>query len=80
MPSPDMSRRLKRSSEPASGVFSTLEEVVEFYVKAEPTPSPRHPLLIPISLLTDQDKKNLVEFLHSLTGGPIKLIPPKLPG
>lgn len=62
-----------------NGMFTTLEEVVAFYVKAEPTSSPRHPLITPLSLLTEQDKKNLIEFLHALTGEPIKVTPPKLP-
>ena len=62
-----------------NGMFATLEEVVAFYVKAEPTTSPRHPLITPLSLLSEQDKKDLVEFLRSLTGEPIKITPPKLP-
>lgn len=61
------------------GKFATLEEVVEFYVKAEPTTAPRHPLITPLSLLSDQDKKDLVEFLKALTGEPLKITPPKLP-
>ncbi|WDT74851.1 MAG: cytochrome-c peroxidase [Candidatus Manganitrophus sp.] len=62
-----------------NGMFATLEEVVEFYVRAERTTSPRHPLITPLTLLTDHDKKALIEFLKSLTGEPVKMTPPKLP-
>ncbi|WDT79553.1 MAG: c-type cytochrome [Candidatus Manganitrophus sp.] len=62
-----------------NGMFATLEEVVEFYVRAERTTSPRHPLITPLTLLTDHDKKALIEFLKSLTGEPVKITPPKLP-
>ncbi|HET6371026.1 MAG TPA: cytochrome-c peroxidase, partial [Nitrospiria bacterium] len=62
-----------------NGMFKSLEEVVNFYVKAPGRPAHRHPLITPLDLMTDQDKKDLIAFLHSLTGEPLKVIPPKLP-
>ena len=62
-----------------NGMFRTLEEVLDFYVKAEGRPAHRHPLITPLTLLTEQDKKDLIEFLHALTGEPLNITPPPLP-
>jgi cytochrome c peroxidase len=62
-----------------NGMFATLEEVLEFYVKAEGRPAHRHPLITPLDLLTDQDKADLLAFIRSLSGDPVVVIPPPLP-
>lgn len=61
------------------GRFKTLEDVLDFYVKAEGRPAHRHPLITPLDLLTEQDKKDLLEFLRSLSGEPLDVTAPKLP-
>ncbi|MBI3607023.1 MAG: c-type cytochrome [Nitrospirae bacterium] len=62
-----------------NGIFQTLDEVLDFYVKAEGHPAHRHPLITPLDLLTEQDKKDLLEFLRSLSGAPLNVTPPILP-
>lgn len=62
-----------------NGMFQTLEETLEFYVKAEGRPAHRHPLITPLDLLTEQDKKDLLDFLRSLSGAPLNITPPTLP-
>lgn len=62
-----------------NGIFRTLEETLDFYVKAEGHPAHRHPLITPLDLLTEQDKKDLLEFLRSLSGAPLNVTPPILP-
>jgi hypothetical protein len=60
-------------------MFATVEEVLDFYVKAEGHPAHRHPLITPLDLLTEQDKKDLLAFIRSLSSDPIVVIPPPLP-
>lgn len=62
-----------------NGIFATLEEVLEFYVKAEGRPAHRHPLITPLDLLTEQDKKDLLAFLRALSSDPVVVVPPPLP-
>src|SRR5579863_316429 len=62
-----------------NGIFSSLEEVVDFYVKAVGHPAHRHPLITPLDLLNDQDKSDLISFLRSLSGEPLRITPPVLP-
>ena len=60
------------------GVFKTLEEVIEFYNKGGETVAGKDTLMNALKL-TDQEKKDLMEFLKSLTGEPLKVSVPKLP-
>jgi len=62
-----------------NGIFPTLEDTLDFYVKAEGRPAHRHPLITPLDLLTEQDKKDLLEFLRSLSGAPLDIASPILP-
>ncbi len=62
-----------------NGMFATLEDVLEFYVKAEGQPAHRHPLITPLDLLTEQDQKDLLAFIRSLQSQPVVVIPPPLP-
>lgn len=62
-----------------NGMFATLEEVLEFYVKAEGRPAHRHPLITPLDLLSDHDQKDLLAFIRSLSSDPVVVIPPPLP-
>jgi cytochrome c peroxidase len=62
-----------------NGMFATLEEVLDFYVKAEGRPAHRHPLITPLDLLTEQDKKDLLAFIRALSGAPVIVVPPPLP-
>lgn len=62
-----------------NGMFATLEEVLDFYVKAEGRPAHRHPLITPLDLLTEQDKADLLAFLRALSSPPIVVVPPPLP-
>ena len=62
-----------------NGMFSTLEEVLDFYVKAEGRPAHRHPLITPLDLLTEQDKEDLLTFIRSLRSDPVLIVPPPLP-
>jgi cytochrome c peroxidase len=61
-----------------SGVFATLEEVVDFYDKGGGTTPNKSPLLKPLGLTADE-KKALLAFLQSLTGDKPAITPPKLP-
>ena len=64
-----------------SGQFRTLEEVVDFYSKGGgPVSSPgiKDPQIEPLDL-SDTDQSYLVEFLKSLTGQALSIIPPTLP-
>ena len=49
------------------GRFKTLEEVVNFYNKGGVKNPHQDPLIIPLDL-TDQEKRDLVAFLHTLNG------------
>ena len=49
------------------GRFKTLEEVVNFYNKGGVKNPHQDPLILPLEL-TDQEKKDLVAFLHTLNG------------
>jgi len=60
------------------GVFKTLEEVIEFYNKGGEA-APGKDALMTALKLNDQEKKDLVEFLKSLTGELMNISPPKLP-
>jgi cytochrome c peroxidase len=60
------------------GVFKTLEEVIEFYNKGGESAAGKDTLITALNL-TAQEKKDLVEFLKSLTGESLKVSMPKLP-
>ena len=60
------------------GAFKTLEEVIEFYNKGGEAVPGKDPFITPLKL-TDQEKKDLVEFLKALTGESLKISMPKLP-
>jgi cytochrome c peroxidase len=60
------------------GVFKTLEEVVDFLDKGG-VPNPHlSPLMKPLGL-SAEEKTDLIAFLKSLNGAPLKITPPKLP-
>ena len=64
-----------------NGIFYTLDEVVDFYNKGGGAPNwpNKTPLIKPLGL-TDQEKKDLVAFLESLSmDKPLLMDPPKLP-
>ncbi|MEK7214461.1 MAG: cytochrome-c peroxidase, partial [Chloroflexota bacterium] len=62
-----------------NGVFFTLEEVVDFYDKGGVDDLRKSPLVKPLKL-TDQEKKDLHDFLLSLSSDkPIEMEPPALP-
>lgn len=61
-----------------SGVFATLEEVVDFFDKGAGAATNKAPLLKPLGL-SDDEKKALVAFLQSFTGDKPTITPPKLP-
>ncbi len=57
-----------------NGVFKSLEEIVSFYDKGDGS-SDKDPLLKPLNL-SDREKKDLVEFLGSLSGAEKVVSPP----
>lgn len=61
-----------------NGVFATLEDVVEFYNRGGGDDPNRSPLIRPLGL-SAQEKRDLVEFLGSLSGEEIIIEPPQLP-
>lgn len=62
-----------------NGIFYTLDEVVDFYDKGGGEGAAKSPLIKPLGL-TDQEKKDLVAFLESLSmDKPLLMDPPKLP-
>jgi cytochrome c peroxidase len=62
-----------------NGIFYTLDEVVDFYNKGGGTGPNKSPLIKPLGL-SDQEKKDLVAFLESLSQDkPLLMDPPKLP-
>jgi cytochrome c peroxidase len=60
------------------GSIKTLEEVVEHYNKGG-VPNPALDKDIRKLNLTDQEKKDVVEFMKALTGAPTKVVLPTLP-
>lgn len=59
------------------GRFRTLDEVVEFYNKGSDDYDPlKIPWVAPLGL-TEQEKRDLVEFLDALNGDPLAMAPPK---
>ena len=60
------------------GSQATLEEVVEFYNRGGDVADNRSPFITPLEL-NSTEKKELVEFLKSLEGKPIKVTLPQLP-
>ena len=60
------------------GVFRTLEEVIDFFDQGGGNNPHLSPLIRPLGL-TSEEKADLREFLHALTGAPIKITMPKLP-
>ncbi|WP_455379138.1 cytochrome-c peroxidase [Petrachloros mirabilis] len=60
------------------GAFKTLEEVVDFLDQGGGKNSNVSPLLKPLDL-TKEEKADLIAFLKTLTGEPIKFEMPKLP-
>jgi cytochrome c peroxidase len=61
-----------------SGLFATLEEVVDFYDKGG-GPTPNKSALVKALGLSAEEKQALVAFLQSLTGDKPAVAPPKLP-
>ncbi|MGQ0710418.1 MAG: cytochrome-c peroxidase [Rhodoferax sp.] len=62
-----------------NGIFYTLEEVVDFYNAGGGDGPNKSPLIKPLGL-TDQEKRDLVEFLNTLSmDKPLLVEPPKLP-
>jgi len=60
------------------GAFKTLEEVVDFYNKGGGKNPHLDPFITPLNL-TDEEKKDLVEFLKALTGEKLNIAMPTLP-
>ena len=61
-----------------TGGFKTLEEVVEFYNSGGEAVPGKDAFMSALNL-TDQEKKDLVEFMNGLTGELTNMAPPKLP-
>ena len=62
-----------------NGIFYTLDEVVDFYNKGGGNGPNKSPLIKPLGL-SDQEKKDLVAFVESLSmDKPLLMDPPKLP-
>lgn len=61
-----------------NGSSATLEEVIQHYQRGGIDRPSRSPLMIPLSL-TDQDRQDLVAFMHTLTGEPEGDQAPDLP-
>ena len=53
-----------------NGIKANLEEVIEFYDRGGDVKENLSPFIIPLGL-SNQEKKDLVEFLKSLAGEPI---------
>jgi cytochrome c peroxidase len=60
------------------GVFLSLEEVIEFLDKGGGPNQNLSTLMKPLGL-TQEEKSDLLAFLESLTGAPLKIDPPQLP-
>ncbi len=61
-----------------TGGFKTLDEVVDFYNGGGEAVPGKDAFMSALNL-TDQEKKDLVEFMNSLTGELTNMAPPKLP-
>ncbi|MDP6823606.1 MAG: cytochrome c peroxidase [Dehalococcoidia bacterium] len=61
-----------------NGAFATLEEVIDFYDAGGGESPNLDPLISPLGL-TEQEKADLLAFLHSLTGDPVLVEEPELP-
>jgi cytochrome c peroxidase len=61
-----------------TGGFKTLEEVMDFYNRGGDAVKGKDPFMTALNL-TDQEKKDLVEFMKSLTGDLRDMPAPKLP-
>ncbi|HEY3365076.1 MAG TPA: cytochrome c peroxidase [Symbiobacteriaceae bacterium] len=61
-----------------NGVFTTLDQVVDFYNKGGGDVPNKDPRLKPLNL-SSSEQKALVAFLLSLSGDPVKVDAPKLP-
>lgn len=61
-----------------NGIYRTLEEVVEHYDRGGDVKEHLSPNMKPLGL-NDQDKRDLVEFMKSLTGAPMTITVPMLP-
>lgn len=61
-----------------NGIYKTLQEVVEHYDRGGDVKEHLDPNMKPLSL-TAQEKGDLVEFMRSLTGKPMKVTVPQLP-
>jgi cytochrome c peroxidase len=59
------------------GVFLSLEEVIEFLDKGGGANPNLSPLMKPLGL-TQEEQSDLLPFLESLTGAPMKIAPPQL--
>ncbi len=61
-----------------NGVLETLEDVIEFYNQGGGGGDRVSPLLEPL-MLTEDEQLDLLEFLESLSGDEIRMLPPELP-
>ena len=61
-----------------NGVLETLEDVIEFYDQGGGDSKAKSPLLKPLNL-TEDEKWDLLEFLESMSGDEIRMLPPELP-
>ena len=61
-----------------NGVFSEIEEVIEYYNNGGGDDPKQSPLIKPLNL-TDDEKFALTEFLYSLSGDEIRIGVPRLP-
>lgn len=61
-----------------NGVFETLDEVIEFYDSGGGDDENRSDLLKPLNL-TEDEKWDLLEFLESMSGTEVRMVPPELP-
>lgn len=61
-----------------NGTYQTLEEVVEHYVRGGDVKENLDANMNPLNL-TEQDKRDLVEFMRSLTSAPQLVVVPNLP-
>ena len=61
-----------------NGIKANLEEVIEFYDRGGDVKENLSPFITPLGL-SNQEKKDLVEFLKSLDGEPILVSFPILP-